>query len=134
MTSALVVDDSRLARRVAAGILGRLRPDWTLIEAGSAEDAILALQEHPIDIALVDINMPGTDGLTLARRIRELRPGIAVAIVSANIQDEVVAQARAMDATFLPKPLTDETLAPFLQGFALRLKRAATRGAAEPTG
>ena len=46
-----------------------------------------------------------------------------------------MARARAMDATFLPKPLTDEALEPFLRGAAMRLKRsAATRGAAESIG
>jgi CheY-like chemotaxis protein len=127
MTSVLVVDDSRLARRVAVGILERLRPGWGLIEAPSADAAIAAFQDHAIDIALVDINMPGMDGLSLVQHFRSVHPDVAVAVVSANIQDETVARARAMDATFLAKPLTVEALAPFLDGAALRLKRSAAR-------
>lgn len=130
MTSVLVVDDSRLARMLVAGILERLRPAWKLVEAASAEEATVALQNGRIDIALLDINMPGTDGLTLAERLREQHPDIVIAIISANIQDEVVTRARAMGAAFIPKPLTDEALASALDGAALRMKRAATKGQA----
>ena len=129
MTSVLVVDDSRLARRVALGILERIRPGWSAVEAADAEEAMSAIRERSVDIVLLDINMPGTDGLTLAQRIRADSPGIAVAIVSANIQDAVVARARAMGATFLAKPLTEEALAPFLDGATLLRKRAASRNA-----
>lgn len=129
MTSILVVDDSRLARRVAVGILERSRPDWTVVEASDAEEAVAILRDQIVDIVLLDINMPGRDGLTLAQHVRESHPGVVIAIVSANIQDSIVARARAIGATFLPKPLTEDALAPFLDGAVLQLKRSAARRA-----
>jgi CheY-like chemotaxis protein len=57
-------------------------------------------------------------------RIRETHPSMPVAVVSANVQEEVIARARELDAAFVPKPLTDEALGAFLSGAALRLKRA----------
>jgi hypothetical protein len=48
-----------------------------------------------------------------------------VAVVSANIQDEIIGRARELNAGFIAKPLTDEALAAFLSGAALRLKKAA---------
>jgi CheY-like chemotaxis protein len=127
MVSVLVVDDSRLARRVAVGMLERSRPEWDIVEAGNAEEAIAAIRDHGVGVVLLDINMPGTDGLTLAQTIRESHPDLAIAIVSANIQDAIVARTRAMGVTFVPKPLTDEALKLFLDGAALRLKRSAAQ-------
>ena len=120
----LIVDDSKLARMVMASAFRRIRPDWTLVEATSADGALDALSGRAVDIALVDFNMPGTDGLELIARIRKTRPDMPVAVVSANLQDEIVARARELNAGFVPKPLTDESLGAFLSGAALRLKKA----------
>jgi hypothetical protein len=46
------------------------------------------------------------------------------AIVSANLQDEIIARTRELNAAFVAKPLTDEALGAFLSGAALRLKKA----------
>ena len=55
---ALIVDDSKLARMVMASAFRRLGPEWELIEATSADDAINVLAAHAVDIALIDFNMP----------------------------------------------------------------------------
>ena len=123
---ALIVDDSKLARMVMASAFRRLRPDWELIEASNGEDAINALSSQPIDIALVDFNMPGIDGLELVASIRKTHPNMPVAVVSANVQNEIIGRARELNAGFIPKPLTDEGLAAFLSGAALRLKKSTT--------
>jgi CheY-like chemotaxis protein len=121
---ALTVDDSKLARMMMASAFRRIRPEWELVEAANADDALEAISEGSVDIALIDLNMPGTDGLALVARIRETHPSMPVAVVSANVQEEVIARARQLDAAFVPKPLTDEALGAFLSGAALRLKRA----------
>jgi CheY-like chemotaxis protein len=121
----LVVDDSKLARMVMASAFRRLRPEWELIEATSADDALQTIAAQPVDIALVDFNMPGVDGLELVARIRESQPTMPVALVSANLQDEIIARTRELNAAFVAKPLTDEALSAFLSGAALRLKKAA---------
>jgi CheY-like chemotaxis protein len=121
----LVVDDSRLARMVIASAFQRLRPEWELIEAAGADAALESLAAGSIDIALVDFNMPGTDGLELVAKIRESHPRIPVAIVSANLQDEIIARSRELKAAFVAKPLTDEALDAFLSGAVLSLTKAA---------
>lgn len=122
----LVVDDSKLARMVMASAFRRVRPEWTLVEASNAEEAITAVSAGEVDIALIDFNMPDTDGLELIARINKTHPGIPVAVVSANVQDEIIGRARELNAGFIPKPLTDDLLAAFLSGAALRLKKVAT--------
>ena len=122
----LVVDDSKLARMVMASAFRRIRPEWTLIETANADEALATVSSGAVDIALIDFNMPGTDGLELVARIRKTHPAMPVAVVSANIQNEIIERARGLNAGFIPKPLTDEALAAFLSGAALRLKKVAT--------
>ena len=122
----LVVDDSKLARMVIASAFRRIRPEWTLVETANADEALSMVSGGAVDIALIDFNMPGIDGLELVARIRKTHPGMPVAVVSANIQQEIIGRARELNAAFIPKPLTDEALAAFLSGAALRLKKVAT--------
>jgi CheY-like chemotaxis protein len=119
----MVVDDSKLARMVMASALRRIRPEWILIETANADEALAAVDTA--DIALIDFNMPGTDGLELVARIRNTNPAMPVAVVSANVQNEIIGRARELNAGFIPKPLTDESLAAFLSGATLQLKKAA---------
>ncbi|MCJ2016430.1 response regulator [Methylobacterium sp. E-065] len=124
-TTVLIVDDSKLARLVAAKLLRQVKPDWDVVEAANADAAAAMVGERRIDVALLDFNMPGRDGLELAADLRAANPGMPIAVVSANIQDEIIARSRGVGATFLPKPLTEEALAGFVSGAALRLRRAA---------
>ena len=121
----LIVDDSKLARIVAGKALAELQPEWRRIEAGSAEQALEIVAAEPIDIALIDFNMAEKDGLTLAAELRALHADMPLAIITANIQDEVVARARAVGAAFVPKPVTADGLQGFLSGAALRLRSKA---------
>jgi CheY-like chemotaxis protein len=121
----LIVDDSKLARMVMTSALRRLRPEFELVEATNATDALDAVTNASVDVALVDFNMPGMDGLELVARLRRTKPQMPIAIVSANIQEEIIGRARELNAAFIAKPLTDEALGGFLSGAALRLKRTA---------
>jgi CheY-like chemotaxis protein len=121
----LIVDDSKLARMVMASTFRRIRPNWELIEATNADEALAAVDAQSVDIALVDFNMPGTDGLELVAKIRQTHQRMPIAVVSANIQDEIITRARELNAAFVPKPLADGALEAFLSGAALRLKKAA---------
>jgi CheY-like chemotaxis protein len=119
----LIVDDSKLARMVMASAFRRIRADWDLTEATDAGEALSAISAGAVEIALIDFNMPGTDGLELVAKIRQVHPTMPLAVVSANVQDEIIARARELNATFIAKPLTDEALGSFLSGAALRLRK-----------
>src|SRR5689334_8734000 len=99
----LIVDDSKLARMAVAKLLKTLRPDWTRIEAANAPEALALVQQSPIDLALLDFNMPERDGLHLAADLRAQLPNLPLAVISANHQKEVVDRATAIGATFLGK-------------------------------
>lgn len=120
----LVVDDSKLARIVAGKAIAALQPDWARVEAGSAADALEIVGSQPIDIAVLDFNMPDKDGLELAAELRASHPNMPIAVITANVQDEIIARVRALNATFVGKPVTQDALAGFISGAALRLKKA----------
>jgi DNA-binding NarL/FixJ family response regulator len=110
----LIVDDSKLARMAVIKVLRNLHPDWVRAEASNADEALKLIDAGPPDFLLLDFNMPGKDGLTLAAEVRQLHPRITVAVISANRQIEVIERARSAGAAFLPKPLTEQALADFL--------------------
>ena len=111
----LIVDDSKLARMAAAKALLTLRPHWRRLEAVDAGQALEVARAQPLDIALVDFNMPGKDGLALAAELLDLQPNMQVGIVTANLQDEILDRAAELGAEFLPKPLSEASLARFLE-------------------
>lgn len=118
----LVVDDSKLARINAGKALTQLQPEWQRVEAGNAEEALAIVAREAVDLALIDFNMEGTDGLALAAQLRETFATMPIALITANIQDEIISRAREINVSFVAKPLTPEGLQGFVAGAALRLK------------
>ena len=122
-TTVLIVDDSKLARIVVGRVISTVQPDWTRVEAGNADEALASLACGRVDVAVVDYNMPGRNGLELAQEIRSKFPDMPIALATANVQDEIIAQARAINATFVAKPMTEAGLRGFLTGAALKLRQ-----------
>ena len=105
-TTVLVVDDSKLARIVVGKALSALQPDWERIEASNADEAMTILASRPVSLGLVDYNMPGRNGLELVAAIRDLYPTMPLAVITANVQEEIVGAARTLGAVFVSKPVT----------------------------
>jgi YesN/AraC family two-component response regulator len=123
----LVVDDSKLARMAMAKVLHALRPDWERVEASRADEALALAQQSHFDVALVDFNMPERDGLHLAGELRAQSPEMVLAVVSANLQREVVERANAVRAKFLAKPVSDIAMREFLDNAETQLKANKSR-------
>lgn len=123
-TTVMIVDDSKLARIVVGKAIAALQPDWSRVEAADAEAATSLIEKEQIDVAILDFNMPGRNGLELAEDLRARLPHMPIAIATANVQDEVIARARAVDAAFIAKPITEDGLRGFLSGAALKLRSA----------
>lgn len=122
----LVVDDSKLARMAVAKALTAIHPDWTRLEAANADEALAFAKQDAFDLAILDFNMPGRDGLDLAAELLALKPAMPLAVISANHQVEVVTRAREVGATFLQKPLTAAAMADFLNEASRRLSARST--------
>ena len=74
-----------------------------------ARDALEWLKDHPVDIAFLDIDMPDMDGITMAARIKELHPGVAIVFLTAYKQFAYDAMS-VRPSGYLLKPLTREAL------------------------
>ncbi len=102
--SYLIVDDDERIRRSLFDALDG--PTASVTTAPSAEAALQVIAEVNPDVALVDVRMPGMDGLELLRLLRERSPDIAVVIMSAYEDLPTVATAMRDGAVdFLVKPL-----------------------------
>lgn len=92
----IVVDDQVLVRAGIQSLLGGL-PEFVCTAAVSDGHAALAACEaHPPDIILVDMLMPGMDGLSLATALRQRHPDIKVLILSSSTESALVRQVMAL--------------------------------------
>lgn len=117
----LIVDDEPLARLRLRGLLADcVQPAIAVVdEAGSAAEALHALARQPVDAVLLDIHMPGMDGMALARKLREQENPPAVVLVTAHAEHAL--QAFEVDAVdYLTKPVRRARLQEALARVALR--------------
>lgn len=106
----LLVEDDALIRMNTAEVLEEA--GFVVVEAGSAEEAMAALQTTPIDVLVTDINLPGAPGTELAARARGLRPDVAVVFATGDASTV----AKDDRASILIKPYSDRTLLASLGG------------------
>ncbi|SFX07703.1 response regulator [Marinospirillum alkaliphilum] len=112
----LLVDDSRVARLTLQHLLKSTGFEISVAEAANGDEALAAFTPGQFDLALIDFNMPGMDGIELAGELRKQDPLLRMALVTANIQDSIVERARSMDMAFLGKPVTPEQLSNLIRG------------------
>ncbi|MDP3702722.1 MAG: LytTR family DNA-binding domain-containing protein [Hylemonella sp.] len=129
----LIVDDEALARSRLRTLLGDCRAPAASIEgeAANATQAIELLRRQPYDLALLDIHMPGADGLTLAQTLRTLPRAPLVIFVTAHAEHAVQAfELEAVD--YLTKPVRLERLQQALQKVERLLQGRPEAGKAAP--
>ena len=111
---ALVIDDQDDARRYLAKVLRAWEVDVTEADSGAAALEVLAGSSAAFDLALIDWNMPGMDGIVTARRIAEMslrRLPMRILLLTSFDDPEVRAEAaREGFAAVLTKPLTPSDL------------------------
>ncbi|MBM3558194.1 MAG: response regulator [Alphaproteobacteria bacterium] len=100
----LVVDDSRVARTLTRKLVAEIWSDAVVTEAENGEQALATATAGSFDVILMDMNMPGRDGLTVSGEIQKLKPGQRIILVTANVQDAVRERATALGIAFLGKP------------------------------
>jgi two-component system response regulator AlgR len=111
----LIADDEALARTRLASLLAELGPPWQLAgQAADGDQALAACQSGDIDLVLMDIRMPGTNGLAAAQRLTTLPRPPAVIFTTAFDQHALAAfEADAVD--YLLKPIRKDRLLRALQ-------------------
>lgn len=104
----LITDDSLFMRGRLKAIL--IASGFTdIIEASDGNEAIAMFKAHQPDIVLMDITMPGMDGIAATRAIRGLYPNAKIVVCSAMGQKEMVLDAvHAGAAGFIVKPFESD--------------------------
>lgn len=105
----LIVDDEALARQRLLRMVEKIEGFTVVAEADNAEDALVAITQYDPDIVLLDIRMPGRDGLSLAQDIAELDD--APAVIFCTAFDQYALDAFGTNAVgYLLKPVKAEQL------------------------
>ena len=89
----LIVDDHAIVREGLARVLMSTCPDWTVAEAASGFQALALLRDQRFDAAVVDLSMPGMNGLDLIKRIRADVGQLPVLVLSMHAEDQYAVRA-----------------------------------------
>lgn len=101
----LIVDDEKNIRLTVTHALEPI--GYEVSTAVTAEDALSQLEERPFDAVLLDLKLPGMDGLELLRELSCSRPDIPVVVISAHGTVEAAVEATRLGALdFIQKPFT----------------------------
>ena len=134
MKRVLVVEDEASIREMVA--LNLKMAGWEVLEAPSAERALeLMHKSEPCDAALLDIMLPGMDGLSLCETIRRDDNDIGIIIVSAKGQESDKIRGLSIGADdYITKPFSVSELVARLEALTRRIKRGASsaKAAEEP--
>lgn len=119
----LIVDDEEGIRESLSGILED--EGYGVIASGTGEDALRIIQEQTPDVVILDVWLPGMDGIEALQEIRTLKKDMPVIMISGHGNIEVAVKATQRGAyDFLEKPLS-------LERVLLSLRRALERSALE---
>lgn len=103
-TKVLVVDDEEVVRRAYARTLSG--ESCSVEQAWDGGEALLAMERQPFDVVLLDQRMPGIDGMTVLRTIKEKWPESEVIMITGYPAIESAKQAVALGAhDYLAKPV-----------------------------
>jgi two-component system invasion response regulator UvrY len=113
MTRVLILDDHEVVRRGLKEILVDADPSVEVGEAESAQTAIELLMSAEWNLALLDINLPGRNGLEALAEVKRLRPLMPVLVLSAYPEEEFAIRSLKLGASgYLSKSLSaDEVVA-----------------------
>jgi len=114
----LVVDDSKVSRMMIKSQIAPAQPDWEILEAASGEEALeIVADNKSIDYFSIDLNMPGIDGLELIEKLQDDFPTKKMALLTANIQEDIFKRAMGLGAACFNKPITAKVMTEQMEYF-----------------
>ena len=93
----LVADDDPQILKLFARILSR--GGFSVTAVGSGDAAIKVLQDGPVDLLVLDLNMPPPDGFELLKSLRAKRPGLRILVISGYMQGALLKASEILGAT-----------------------------------
>jgi two-component system response regulator DesR len=99
MIKLLLADDQALVRGAMAALLD-MEPDLKVVaEVGRGDEVLAAVRDHDVDVALLDVEMPGMDGVAAAREVHRSYPSCRVLMVTTFGRAGYLRQAMAAGAS-----------------------------------
>ena len=107
----LLVDDSRTMRNIWKKVLSSLESS-EIVEAGDGVEGLNAIKESgPVDMMLVDWNMPNMDGLSMVKKVRETDKATPIIMVTTEAEKPRIIEAiKAGVNNYVVKPFTPDAL------------------------
>lgn len=110
MTNVLIVDDHPIVRRGLKQVL-QDEPEYSVVEAGNAREALNEIKQQTFDLVIVDIDLPGANGIELLKEIKQQNKDTPVLMLSVYPEDQVAVRVlRAGASGFLSKETAPEQL------------------------
>ena len=107
ITRILVADDEDTIRRGFVEALGHGEGRYEIVTVGSGDEALARLRSEAFDLVFTDLKMPGTDGLTVVRKGREIRPETEFVLMTGYSSVESAVDAMKFGAVdYVQKPFT----------------------------
>ena len=110
----LIVDDSQVCLVWTRGYVQTFRADWVCTLAESAEQAMALIEKQAFDAYALDYNLPGRNGLELARWIRERDQQCFIGLLTSNIMNYVEDQAMSDNIHYYRKPAKPDVIQQFV--------------------
>ncbi len=110
----LIVDDSALARRMAREAIRKILPAAVTVEAKDGAEALEKVNGDEFDVAFIDLNMPGMNGIALARELSQRDHRTRLVLCTANIQETTRQRADELGMKFIAKPISSDKVKEFL--------------------
>jgi DNA-binding NarL/FixJ family response regulator len=89
----LLVDDHMIVREGLKRLLEPISDRWTITEAGTGFEALACLRREHFDLAIIDLSMPGMNGLELIHRIKSEFPAVRVLVLSMHAEEQYALRA-----------------------------------------
>lgn len=103
----LIVEDNEVNLKVAEKMLARIHPDRDVIAVMSGAAALVAVEEQPVSLVLMDCQMPGMDGFETSQKLREAGFSGAIIACTANTTDQVEERCLASGMNdYMAKPIS----------------------------
>jgi len=121
MAKLLFIDDEESVRKVFS--MSLRKEGYEVLTAENGEKGLEVFMRENPPIALVDIKMPGMDGIEVLKRIKEINPETEVIIITGHGDMDSAIKALKLDASdFLTKPVSDEALSVALKRAQKKIK------------
>lgn len=133
----LIAEDEEVTLALLRNVFGR--SDLLVYEARTGEEALQHIDQHPVDVVLTDLKMPGTDGLSVLAHARKVRPGVEVILMTGHASIESAVRAMKLGAFhYITKPFDIDEVAQLvsraLELTSVRRENASLRSLARGRG